>query len=320
MPHLKTLKKTLVALTSVALGFAGITGIATTASAATAVVNSITFKAPVFNTYDHATGGGAYNDGSVTYSKGELLGTDFKCGDYASFIFELTLSGSPTMAAKGNGKYDTIVSLGYTTDATGQSGVALMPDITAPHLKVNSGSIAAPGLGTGSGGSDGGFAPTGLGLSTTSGISSASQVQNGTIFTSGSTNNITFTVTDLPTGATTIVRSDAKILCKAGSSPTGNLQANLISAVATNGSATENVSAGNQTVNFRGVGNIAGASSPLLTVSKSISTNGTDCTATASNRSFVSSPASVLYCYTVVNNGTAPATNVRLLDDNATPS
>lgn len=290
------------------------------AGAAGAVINSVTFKAPVHDSYDHATGGGAFNDGSTVYSKGELQGTNYKCGDYASFIYELTLNPSPTMAAKGNGKYDAEVVLTYTTDATGQSGVGLMPDISAAHLKVNSGVVAAPGVGTGQGGSDGGFAPAGLGLTTTASVTNASQVQNGTFFTSGSTNVVTMTVSDLTPGTTTIVRSDTKILCKAGSSPTGNLQASLTSVRATNGTVIETASAGNQTVNFRGVGDIAGASTPALTVTKAISNNGTDCTSTSPSRTLGSAPQTVLYCYTVTNNGTQSATNVRLKDDNATPS
>ncbi|MEN9990042.1 MAG: hypothetical protein RL508_1021 [Actinomycetota bacterium] len=36
------------------------------AQAATATINSVSFKAPVFNSYSHTTGGGAFNDGSVT--------------------------------------------------------------------------------------------------------------------------------------------------------------------------------------------------------------------------------------------------------------
>lgn len=260
---LTILKRLFAVISGVALAASSSIFLVSPATAATAVVNSVTFKAPVHTSYNHATGGGAFNDGSVTYSKGELLGTNYKCGDYASFIFELTLNSTPTMPAKGNGKYDAVVVLTYTTDATGQSGVGLLPDITSSHLKVNSGVIAAPGVGTGSGGSDGGFAPAGSGLTTTAGISNASQVQNGTFFTSGSTNVVTFTVTDLPAGGTTIVRNDTKIMCKAGSSPTGNMQAALTSVTATNGTVTEAVSAGNQTVNFRGVGDIAGASTLL---------------------------------------------------------
>lgn len=313
------LRKSLGLASTLLLGAGGIVALSAPATAAGAVVNSVTFKAPVHNSYDHKTGGGAFNDGSVTYSKGELLGTNFKCGDYASFVFELDVNASPSMAAKGNGKYDVIVRLDYTTDATGQSGVGLQPDITPAHLKVNSGVIAAPGVGTGQGGSDGGFSPAGSGLTTTATITNASQVQNGTFFSSGSTNRITFTVTDLTPGTVTIVRSDAKILCNAGMSPTGNLQASLASATATNGSATEAVSAGNQTVNFRGVGDIVGASAPALTVTKSVSNNGTDCSSTSPTRTLGSAPQSVLYCYTVVNDGTQAATNVRLKDDNATP-
>ena len=317
---LTILKRLFAVISGVALAASSSIFLVSPATAATAVVNSVTFKAPVHTSYNHATGGGAFNDGSVTYSKGELLGTNYKCGDYASFIFELTLNSTPTMPAKGNGKYDAVVVLTYTTDATGQSGVGLLPDITSSHLKVNSGVIAAPGVGTGSGGSDGGFAPAGSGLTTTAGISNASQVQNGTFFTSGSTNVVTFTVTDLPAGGTTIVRNDTKIMCKAGSSPTGNMQAALTSVTATNGTVTEAVSAGNQTVNFRGVGDIAGASTPALTVTKAVSTNGTDCTSTAPTRTLGSSPQNVLYCYSVTNDGTQAATNVRLKDDNATPA
>lgn len=103
----KSTKALIAGASSILLGFAGLVGLASSASAATAVVNSVTFKAPVHTSYDHATGGGAFNDGSVTYSKGELLGTNYKCGDYASFVYELTLAGSPTLTAKGNGKYDS---------------------------------------------------------------------------------------------------------------------------------------------------------------------------------------------------------------------
>ena len=316
----KTVRRGLAAILGAALASAGVIALSSPATAAGAVVNSVTFKAPVHTSYDHKTGGGAFNDGSVTDAKGELLGTNYKCGDYASFVFELDVNASPSMAPKGNGKYDVITTLRYTTDATGQSGVGLQPDITPAHLKVNSGVIAAPGVGTGSGGSDGGFSPAGSGLTTTATITNASQVQSGTFFTSGSTNSITFTVTDLTPGTVTIVRSDAKIMCQAGSSPTGNMQAALISLSATNGSATEAVNAGNQTVNFRGVGDIVGASAPMLSVTKSVSNNGTDCTSTSPTRTLGTAPQTVRYCYTVVNDGTQAATNVRLKDDNATPS
>ena len=37
-----------------------------------ASINNVAFRAPVHTSYDHSTGGGAWNTGGVTYVKGEL--------------------------------------------------------------------------------------------------------------------------------------------------------------------------------------------------------------------------------------------------------
>lgn len=313
------------AILSLAFGFAGSLVAQAPAQAATATINNVAFQAPVFDSYDHTTGGGAWNNGSTTFVKGELLGTNYACGDFATFLAEVELNATPT---KQPGPYKAQIVVDFTTDTTGQSGVSLTPNTSAAHLKVNSGVIPAYGSwftgGSGTGGSDGGFSPSTLTPTASVATSPApTSVQNGTVFTSGSTNRLTYTVQGLVAGTRTIVRMDAKIGCKAGSSPTGNLQASLMSILVTSPSPNETISGGNQTVNFRGVSNLTGLSAPLLSVTKYISTDGT-CNGGALVSAYtVASPTypyAAKYCYSVINNASASATNVTLKDDNATPT
>ncbi|MFM6965790.1 MAG: beta strand repeat-containing protein [Rhodoluna sp.] len=310
-------------LLSVAFGITGSLVFQTPAEAATATINNVGFQAPVFDSYDHRTGGGAWNDGSTTYVKGELLGTNYACGDFATFLAEVQLNATPT---KQPGPYKAQIVVDFTTDTTGQSGVSLTPDISTSHLKVNSGVIPAYGSwfrgGSGTGGSDGGFSPSTLTPAASVATSPApTAVQNGTVFTSGSTNRLTYTVQGLVAGTRTIVRMDAKIGCKAGSSPTGNLQASLMSIIVTSPSPNETISGGNQTVNFRGVSNLTGLTAPLLSVTKYISTDGSCNTVlTAYTVASPTYPYAAKYCYSVTNNASASATNVTLKDNNATPT
>lgn len=299
------------------------------AQAATATINAVSFKAPVFDSYDHSTGGGVWNDGSVTYDKGELLGTNYKCGDIASFLLELNTSASAT---KQPAPYKAEIALTYTWDATGQSGTSLTPLTSSDHLRVNtgvirnaSGTIIGGATGTNPAGVpagyDSGFNAAGLTASVATSpapvVTGNSQANTNGEFTSGATKTVTFTVQGIAAGSNIVIRSDALIRCKPNATPTGNMQAALTYINVTYPGALEAVSAGNQTVNFRGVGNLAGLGSSL-SITKSISTNGTDCTSTVSTRSFAS-PGPVRYCYTVTNTGNNDITNVQVKDDNATP-
>ena len=312
----KSFKFAAAAVSSI-LTLAGLS--AAPANAATAVINNVSFKAPVNTSYDHTTGGGVWNDGSVTWDKGELQGTDYKCGEWTSYLFELNANANPTMT----GPYTATVTLTYTRDTTGQSGVSLNPSKDASHLKINSGVIYGQDhittigsrTGTGVNGWDSGA--NALGDQATVNAAGATITDNGKAeFVSGATQSITFTVSNIRAGANVVVRNDAQIHCKAGSSPTGNLQASLTS-VAITGPSAESVSAGNQTVNFKNAGNILGASTPLLAVTKAISTDGSTCASTTPTATFqIGDP--VLYCYTVYNYGSASAAGVTLVDDNAT--
>jgi uncharacterized repeat protein (TIGR01451 family) len=291
----------------------------TPGAAAGATIDSVGFKAPVHTAYDHATGGGAWNDGSVTYVKGELLATNYACGDIATYMLELDVADSPS---KQPPPYTARVVLEFTLDSTGRSGVALMP-LTAPqHLRVNSGVIAAPGVGTGPGGSDGGFLPSGGGLTTDAVVagSPAPFVTSGPLYTPGSVATLTFWVEGLGEGTRTIVRSDAQILCQADSNPTGNLQAVLKSVTVVDPPPNESAGSGNQTVNFRGVGDLAGLSAPALGVVKTVAVGDVACPATPSGVTSISTPTNpltVTYCYYVSNYAAVSALGVTLVDDRA---
>jgi len=309
------------------------------ANAATATINAVSFKAPLYNQYAHSTGGGAWNDGSVNYDKGELLGTNFACNDWASFLLELNTSALPT---KQPAPYTVEVRITYTWDATGQSGASLTPSTLPSHLKVNSGNIyntyastsSTTALGTASINSDtaadGGFVNSANTSNTTAGYGATIATSpapyttaTGTEFSSGATDAVTFQVQGVQTGANVIVRSDAQIHCATAASPTGNLQAALTYVKVVAPGAVENISAGNQTVNFRGVGNLSGLGvTPVaLTVTKTVTT-AADCTANPTATSInVSTGTLVTFCYKVTNTSTtASATGVNLVDDNATPT
>ncbi len=86
---------------------------------------SFDFLASEPSTYDHSTGGGAYNDRTIGTDVVESLeGGDFVCGDTVTFLTQIALDGTqtkPDNASTLEMKYD------FTLDSTGQSGVALGP-------------------------------------------------------------------------------------------------------------------------------------------------------------------------------------------------
>ena len=77
-------------------------------------------------------------------------------------------------------------------------------------------------------------------------------------FTQGEVNRVTVDVSDLEGSEDVVLRIDATVQCKAGSSPTGNLQANVDEATIVAGPVGNAVSipSGAQTVPFKAVGNV----------------------------------------------------------------
>lgn len=266
------------------------------ASAAAGDISNIDFAAPLSSLYDHSTGGGYYADGSVSYVKNELLGEDFACGDLTTFLAYFETAAVPVAAVP----FAVTLSMDFTTDSTGQSGVALFP--VASSARVNTGDPAlVPATPT--------AAVTGTPTVTSS----------GTAYTSGATETLTFTVGGLGAGQSVVVRVDARIGCEYQASPTGNLQASLDSALVLDPpNEPEEGGSGAQTINFRNVNNLTNLGEPVLEVTKSVTEAGGRCPGNES----ITVPLgdAVMYCYGVTNTGNGPAIDVVLVDDMATPS
>ena len=260
-------------------------------------ISNVSFSAVDPASYDHSTGGGLWTDGTTNHVN-QLLGDDFACGDYVSFLFLLEVSDAPV-----NPISSAEVVLTFTADSTGQSGTALIiDDTTTQHIRVNSGAD-----------------DTGTVTDDGSGILSAVVSTSGDRFTSGATESVTLTVTDLEASEQIVVRTDARIACQPDSTPTGNLQATLtsINIVAPGDPGT--VSGGNQTINMQGVGNIVGADEALLRVSKTVAAADGTCPGEESVAVDLSTSAQVLACVTVENYGTRPAFDLVVTDDGFTP-
>ena len=200
--------------------------------------------------YDHQTGGGAFDDRTIGTDVVESLeGGDFACGDQVSFLTEISLDGTQE---NPNDPRTLQLTYSFLLDTTGQSGLALGP-IT--FVGINYGAVSG---GDGAGGTDSGFNDDG-GSTATLVSQTAPTVTSPPYFTSGETNDVVINVTDLEADETVILRIDAEINCDFGSNPTGNLQADLQSAtvIAIGSSpANDTVPSGNQTVPFKAAGDV----------------------------------------------------------------
>ncbi|HEU5324463.1 MAG TPA: hypothetical protein VFV59_01115 [Candidatus Limnocylindria bacterium] len=212
---------------------------------------SLDFVASAPHTYDHSTGGGAFDDRTVGVDDDiveSLEGGDFACGDTVTFLTEISLDGSqddPNVARTIQLEYS------FLLDTTGQTGLALGP-IT--YVGINYGNVG----GDGAGGTDAGMNDD-LGSTATLISQSAPAVVKPPYFTAGATNDVVIDVTDLEDSETVILRIDAEINCLFNSSPTGNLQADLQSAtvIAIGGQeAADTVPGGAQTVPFKAAGDV----------------------------------------------------------------
>ena len=210
---------------------------------------SLDFVASAPYTYDHATGGGAFDDRTIgkTLDVVESLeGGDFKCGDIVSFLTEITV------ADDAEGIQTIELDYSFLAHSTGQPGRALYP-IQAVMINNMNNIVDADGNPVGDGplGSDAGNVESGTELSTVS----FTQDLEGDLHVKPSTTTAVVTVTGLEAGETVIVRVDVLIDCQPNSSPTGNLQADITGArvIAPAGQAG-NIPVGNQTVPFKNVG------------------------------------------------------------------
>lgn len=271
-------------------------------------------------TYNHNTGGGAYNDRTVGDYKDiteQLEGGQFACGDTVTYLAAIEVAAHPADANQ-TAEFD----FSFLGDSTGQSGAAIT-DIL--DVRVNRGAVEngdnGTGINPGAGhfGSDSGIADDGG--------STATLVHKqviGTLFTPGSEVTGTVRVTDLEAGEKIVVRIDTRLSCKPGSSPTGNLQGQLDAGrvVEANGSPVtpaDTINTGQQTIPFLKIGELAGAGEPLIAITKTVTAADGICGVDDVEQLSVTVGQPVKYCYVISNGGTATLYDVTLKDDNGTP-
>ncbi|MBC5774011.1 T9SS type A sorting domain-containing protein [Pontibacter sp. KCTC 32443] len=201
---------------------------------------SLNFVASAPDSYDHTTGGGAFDDATTNTDIVESLeGGDFTCGDIVTFLTEIKVDAGATGAQTIDLDYS------FLADATGQPGVALSDILT---VKVNYGAVSG---GDGPGNTDSGISDDGGSVAT---LTNEHITGDGTLY-NGNDLVGTVTVTDLEAGETVIVRMDVLIACDPGSSPTGNLQGAITAGLVIDPE-EDNISVGNQTVPFKNVDQI----------------------------------------------------------------
>lgn len=185
---------------------------------------SLDFTAAEPSSYDHATGGGAYNDRTIGKDVVESLeGGDFACGDTVTFLTQITVDAGAV------GSQSLAIGFEFTAHSTGQQGVALLDNGPGQDAIVNQSLI------------DSGTADDG---GSTAVVGPAPEALIGTAFVKPAKFVRTVTVNDLEAGETVVLRTDVRIGCN-GQSPTGNMQARLFT-----------VDGGDQTIPFKHVGDI----------------------------------------------------------------
>jgi hypothetical protein len=100
---------------------------------------SIDFIAAAPQSYNHLTGGGAFDDRTIGVDKDvveSLEGGDFSCGDIVTYFAEVTVDDVQTAATDAPQTIE--MDFSFLADSTGQSGVAI-GDIVL--VQVNYGEI-----------------------------------------------------------------------------------------------------------------------------------------------------------------------------------
>jgi len=261
---------------------------------------TVDFTAAAPLTYNHTTGGGAYDDRTVGKNNDiveSLEGGDFACGDLVTFLTAIRMEDvtvDPVQVAE--------FDFSFLADSTGQSGVAL-GDIV--NVLINYGPVSG---GDGAGGTDSGIIDDGGSVAILT-----SETLTGPLFVSGSELLGTVRVTDLEAGEQVILRIDVRLLCDPGSSPTGNLQAALEGGRVV-APALDTINTGAQTIPFKKVGDIVMSAIQIL---KTVTT--ADGTCPGVETLMVLEGTTVKYCYEVTNTGSTDLFDVVVVDDNATP-
>ncbi|PWU22964.1 MAG: hypothetical protein C5B48_09450, partial [Candidatus Rokuibacteriota bacterium] len=238
----RRLTPALLLLTALAIAAAVALGL-TKASFAAPGDFSIDFAAATPSTYNHATGGGAYNDGANTSVVESLEGGDFKCGETVTYLPQIRVAANAE-----TGPQTIHLSFSFDADSTGQSGIALNPVVSGTP-KINTGVVSN---GAGPGGTDAGLVDNGGNAN----IANIATGLTGTLFNSGAVTTLSFDLSGLDPGDKIVVRIDLKIACQAGSKPTGNLHGSFVSGSVIAGGTTGNIPGGAQDITLKNVQNL----------------------------------------------------------------
>ena len=223
-------------------------------------------------TYDHAVGGGAFNDRTVGRAKDiveSLEGADFACGDIVTYLTQITVDD---LADGKNPSTVETIEIEYVFGAQATNAVSV-GHIDIVNVEVNYGPVVN---GAGPGGTDSGI--------NDDGGSTATLISKE--FTSGATPDGSYpdpseddliahvVVDDLESFETVVVRIDVLLGCGFEKQGTGNVQAGItafclieIDGAPVTGKRREPV--GRQTVPFKGLSNVTPGEPPTLTVIKS---------------------------------------------------
>jgi len=278
---------------TITLASAGLFAFVATAPAHAAGADfSLDFTAAAPLTYDHSTGGGAYNDRTVGKADDiveSLQGGDFTCGDKVTFLTEISV------AAGGENDQTILVDFSFLADTTGQSGAAIG---NIAGVSINYGAVSN---GAGAGNTDSGINDDGGSTATL-----VSQTLTAPLFGMGAELLATVEVDGLDAGEQVILRVDTQLECDPGSSPTGNLQAMLESATVIDVGGNpvdpaDGISSGAQTIPFQKIGQLP---IPDVMIDKS-----------ADKSSVSASGENVTYTVMITNNGEIELTLDSLMDD-----
>ncbi len=271
------------------------------------------FAAAAPNTYDHATGGGAYNDrtkGDDHDITEQLEGYNFTCGDIVTYLTKIQIEES-TVDPVQTAEFD----FRFLGNSTGQRGAG---QIDIVNVAINYGDVENGDDGNGTNSGAGSYGVD-SGISDDGGSTAmlVSETFVGTPFQPKSELLSTVRVDDLEPGESTVLRVDVQLGCEAGTSPTGNLQGQLDGGRVVVGT-TDTISTGQQTIPFLKSGEIMGAGEPLLRIEKKVVTADGNCSGDAETLETYTTDT-VKYCYMISNPGTADLYDVQLTDNNGTP-
>lgn len=197
-----------------------LTALLLTASAAEAARGdfSIDFIAAAPESYNHLTGGGAFDDRTIGVDNDvveSLEGGDFSCGDIVTYFAEVTVDD--VQKADTDAPRTIEMDFSFLADTTGQSGVAI-GDIVL--VQVNYGEIEDMIAGENS-------VDDGIHDDCGSTATLTNEYLTGPLFTPKSELHGTVKLDDLERDETVVVRIDVMLFCDPGSNPTGNLQGAL---------------------------------------------------------------------------------------------